>query len=115
MRSEDARRVNACLANLPANHRRSLTLVYFEGLTHSELAARLGVQLGTAKSWVRRGLAQMNRCLGGADAGWRELVAAEYADRRPARRRARADSSSAVSVTRDTAVLSTSGKIAWRC
>ena len=80
MRSEDARRVNACLANLPANHRRSLTLVYFEGLTHSELAARLGVQPGTAKSWVRRGLAQMNRCLsGGADAGWRELVAAEYA------------------------------------
>ena len=80
MRSEDARRVNACLANLPANHRRSLTLVYFEGLTHSELAARLGVQAGTAKSWVRRGLAQMNRCLsGGADAGWRELVAAEYA------------------------------------
>jgi anti-sigma-K factor RskA len=36
--------------------------------------------LGTAKSWVRRGLSQMNRCLtGGADAGWRELVAAEYA------------------------------------
>jgi RNA polymerase sigma-70 factor (ECF subfamily) len=80
MRSEDARRVNACLANLPVNHRRSLTLVYFEGLTHSELAARLGVHAGTAKSWVRRGLAQMNRCLsGGADAGWRELVAAEYA------------------------------------
>jgi RNA polymerase sigma-70 factor (ECF subfamily) len=80
MRSEEARRVNACLANLPANHRRSLTLVYFEGLTHSELAARLGVQAGTAKSWVRRGLAQMNRCLsGGSEAGWRELVAAEYA------------------------------------
>ena len=80
MRSEDARRVNACLANLPANHRRSLRLVYFEGLTHSELAARLGVQPGTAKSWVRRGLAQMDRCLsGGAEAGWRELVAAHYA------------------------------------
>jgi len=80
MRSEDVRRINACLANLPANHRRSLTLVYFEGLTHRELAVRLGVQAGTAKSWVRRGLAQMNRCLtGGVDAGWRELVAAEYA------------------------------------
>lgn len=80
MRSEDARRVGACLATLPANHRRSLTLVYFEGLTHSELAARLGVQAGTAKSWVRRGLAQMNRCLsGGAEANWRELIAAEYA------------------------------------
>lgn len=80
IRSEDARRVHACLADLPANHRRALMLVYFEGLTHSELAQRLDVQLGTAKSWVRRGLAQMNRCLtGGSDAGWRELVAAEYA------------------------------------
>jgi RNA polymerase sigma factor (sigma-70 family) len=79
MRSEEARRVNSCLANLPLNHRRSVTLVYFEGLTHSELAERLGVQLGTAKSWVRRGLAQMNRCLTGADASGRELVAAEYA------------------------------------
>jgi RNA polymerase sigma-70 factor (ECF subfamily) len=79
MRSEEARRVNGCLANLPANHRRSITLVYFEGLTHTELAARLGVQLGTAKSWVRRGLAQMNRCLTGSEADWRDLVAAEYA------------------------------------
>jgi RNA polymerase sigma-70 factor (ECF subfamily) len=80
MRSEDARRVATCLSNLPANHRRALTLTYFEGLTHSELARRLDVQLGTAKSWVRRGLTEMNRCLtGGSDAGWRELVAAEYA------------------------------------
>jgi len=80
LRSEGARRVKACLANLPTNHRRALTLCYFEGLTHAELARRLDVQLGTAKSWVRRGLAQMNRCLtDGAEAGWRELVAAEYA------------------------------------
>ena len=56
-----------------------MTLAYFEGLTHSELAHRLDVQLGTAKSWIRRGLTEMNRCLtGGADAGWRELIAAEY-------------------------------------
>jgi len=79
MRSEAARRVNSCLANLPANHRRSVSLVYFEGLTHSELADRMGVQLGTAKSWVRRGLAQMNRCLTGAEPDRRALVAAEYA------------------------------------
>jgi RNA polymerase sigma-70 factor (ECF subfamily) len=78
-RSEEARRVNSCLANLPANHRRSVSLVYFEGLTHSELADRMGVQLGTAKSWVRRGLAQMNRCLTGTEPDGRELVAAEYA------------------------------------
>lgn len=80
VRSDEARRVKACLANLPANHRRSVSLVYFEGLTHSELADRLGVQLGTAKSWVRRGLAQMSKCLlrdGRADRY--ELVAADYA------------------------------------
>src|SRR5262245_9952052 len=80
LRSEEARRVNACLINLPLNHRRSVAMVYFEGLTHRELAERLDVQLGTAKSWVRRGLAKMNRCLtGGNEAGWRELIAAEYA------------------------------------
>ena len=80
IRSEAARQVQACLADLPLNHRRSVALVYFEGLTHRELAARLGVQLGTAKSWVRRGLAQMGRCLsGGTEADWRELMAAQYA------------------------------------
>ena len=80
MRSEEARQVNTCLANLPLNHRRSVALVYFEGLTHRELAERLDVQLGTAKSWVRRGLAQMSRCLsGGAEVDWRELMAAQYA------------------------------------
>jgi RNA polymerase sigma factor (sigma-70 family) len=80
MCSEEARRMKACLVNLPPNHRRSIALVYFGGLTHRELADRLGVQLGTAKSWVRRALAQMNRCLtGGAEADWRELMAAQYA------------------------------------
>ena len=80
MRSEEARGVKACLANLPANHRRSIALVYFEGLTHQELARRLDVRLGTAKSWVRRGLAEMGQCLTGRPAaGWRERVAADYA------------------------------------
>jgi RNA polymerase sigma-70 factor, ECF subfamily len=66
MRREQARHVNSCLANLPANHRRSLFLIYFEGLTHRELAVRLDVQLGTAKSWVRRGLVRMNKCMAGS-------------------------------------------------
>lgn len=80
MRSEEARRVKACLVNLPVNHRRSIAMVYFEGLTHQELAERLDVRLGTAKSWVRRGLAQMGQCLIGRPAAdWRERVAAGYA------------------------------------
>lgn len=80
MRSEEARRVNACLSSLPVNHRRSVALVYFEGLTHKELAARLQVRFGTAKSWVRRGLAQMSTCLLKEElADRRALVAADYA------------------------------------
>ena len=80
MLSEEARRVKACLVNLPVNHRRSIAMVYFEGLTHQELAERLDVRLGTAKSWVRRGLAQMGQCLIGRPAAdWRERVAADYA------------------------------------
>jgi RNA polymerase sigma-70 factor (ECF subfamily) len=80
LRSEEARRVNACLTNLPLNHRRSVAMVYFEGLTHRELADRLDVQLGTAKSWVRRGLAKMSQCLNQETAtDWRALVAADYA------------------------------------
>ena len=33
------------------------------GLTHEELATRLDTPLGTVKSWVRRGLAQLKECL----------------------------------------------------
>jgi RNA polymerase sigma-70 factor, ECF subfamily len=80
MHSEEARRVKACLAGLPVNYRRSIAMVYFEGLTHQELSQRLDVRLGTAKSWVRRGLAQMGQCLiGRPTADWRERVAAGYA------------------------------------
>jgi RNA polymerase sigma-70 factor (ECF subfamily) len=79
MLSEDARRVRGCLARLPANHRRALTLVYFAGLTHGELADCLAVPSGTAKSWVRRGLAAMSRCLCDGDDDWRSRVAADYA------------------------------------
>ena len=42
---------------------RALQLCYTYGLTHEELAAEMKVPVGTAKSWVRRGLAQLRECL----------------------------------------------------
>lgn len=47
-------RLQACLDKLPQAHRNALVLMYVYGLTHTELAERLGAPLGTVKSWVRR-------------------------------------------------------------
>lgn len=52
-----------CLDRLPPMQRRAILLAYYRGLTHSELAEALGVPLGTAKSWVRRGLIGLKDCL----------------------------------------------------
>lgn len=62
---EDAARVHDCLDTLQQDHRRSIRLAFFDGLSHSELAERIGVPLGTMKSWIRRGLASLKGCLGG--------------------------------------------------
>lgn len=52
-----------CLDRLPSMQRRAVLAAYYQGMTHSELAAALGVPLGTAKSWVRRGLIELKDCL----------------------------------------------------
>ena len=74
----------------------------------------MGVQLGTAKSWVRRGLAQMNRCLTGTEPDGRELVAAEYAAG-GLRAWCAAASIAAASATPVTAARSMYGKTGSRC
>jgi RNA polymerase sigma-70 factor (ECF subfamily) len=52
-----------CLDSLSEEQRKAILLAYFEGLTHAELARRLQTALGTAKSWVRRGLQSLKICL----------------------------------------------------
>jgi len=53
-----------CLEQIAAPQRRCLVLAYHEGLTHSEIARAVGEPLGTVKSWVRRSLLALRRCLG---------------------------------------------------
>jgi RNA polymerase sigma-70 factor (ECF subfamily) len=53
-----------CLEQIAAPQRRCLVLAYEEGLTHSEIARVVGEPLGTVKSWVRRSLLALRRCLG---------------------------------------------------
>lgn len=53
-----------CLEALEPKPRLAVVLSYVHGLSHGELAGRLGVPLGTAKSWTRRGLLSLQECMG---------------------------------------------------
>lgn len=59
----DARRLRACLEQLDPDPRRCVVMAFWQGLTHEELAQRLGRPLGTVKSWVRRSLLRLKDCL----------------------------------------------------
>jgi RNA polymerase sigma-70 factor, ECF subfamily len=61
--SRDARRLWGCLDELDEGPRKSMILVYYEGLTFAEVAGRTGAPLGTVKSWIRRGLIQLRYCM----------------------------------------------------
>lgn len=63
--SEQAWAVHECLRKLEARQRELVSLAYFRDLSHSELAARLRLPLGTVKTWVRRALEQLRGCLAG--------------------------------------------------
>lgn len=59
----ESRRLAECMERLSDRQRKSLVLAYFGGLTQEEIAAKLSAPLGTVKSWVRRALAGLKRCL----------------------------------------------------
>ncbi|MGI9157227.1 MAG: sigma factor-like helix-turn-helix DNA-binding protein [Marmoricola sp.] len=62
--SFEATRVHSALAELSAVQRQALELAYFGGFTHPEVAARIGVPLGTAKTPIRTGLLRLHDLLG---------------------------------------------------
>lgn len=61
--AECAKAIQACLQALDQQQRDAISLVYYKGLTHQDLVKSMQSPLGTVKSWVRRGLAQLKRCL----------------------------------------------------
>jgi RNA polymerase sigma-70 factor (ECF subfamily) len=60
----DASALRRCLEGLDRNRRSVLVLAYVHGLTHGEIAGKLGVPLGTMKSWIRRSLLSLKECMG---------------------------------------------------
>jgi len=66
LQGADASAVRACVETLEAGPRQAIALAFFQGLSHAELAEHMREPLGTIKSWVRRALERLKRCLDGA-------------------------------------------------
>lgn len=59
IQSEESRAVRSALAELPDPQRTALELAYFEGLSQSEIAARLAEPLGTIKTRMQLGMKKL--------------------------------------------------------
>jgi RNA polymerase sigma-70 factor (ECF subfamily) len=61
--AERRRLVHGAMAKLSAEQRSALELAYFEGLSHSEISARLNQPLGTVKTRIRQAMIILRRHL----------------------------------------------------
>lgn len=61
--SQRSHYVRNALTQLPEKQRHVLELAYYEGLSQSEIAAQLGIPLGTIKTWSRQGLLNLRKNL----------------------------------------------------
>ncbi len=64
VRGQRSARVQSVLSELPSEQREAVVMAFFGGLSHSELAERLGQPLGTVKTRIRSGLLRMRNLLG---------------------------------------------------
>ena len=52
-----------CLESLGEEKRNAIVLAYQHGMSHQEIVQHVKTPLGTVKSWIRRGLQELKRCL----------------------------------------------------
>ncbi|PQP02468.1 RNA polymerase subunit sigma [Massilia phosphatilytica] len=61
--SRDAQALARCMDTLAGRQRQAIGMAYMHDLSHSDVAARLDLPLGTVKTWIRRGLDRLRECL----------------------------------------------------
>jgi RNA polymerase sigma-70 factor (ECF subfamily) len=60
---EESARVRSALGEIPGEQKAAIELAFFGGLTHEQIAEKLGTPLGTVKARIRRGLLKLRDCL----------------------------------------------------
>jgi len=61
----EAQALRDCLGALDVKMQQCIAAAFYRGLNHDQVAAECGAPLGTVKSWIRRGLERLRRCLDG--------------------------------------------------
>lgn len=61
--AEERERLKKAVAGLPADQRQVIELAYFEGLSQTQIAQKLGEPLGTVKTRVRLGMNKLRQAL----------------------------------------------------
>ena len=59
----DQAQIERCMKDLDGDQLQTISLAFFHGLSHSEVADHLGRPLGTVKTHIRRGLMKLKGCV----------------------------------------------------
>ena len=63
MAGNHAEQLRICIDELTLDQRHCVELAFFNGATHREVSNAISKPVGTVKSWIRRGLSALKRCL----------------------------------------------------
>lgn len=63
MQADHQALLSLCMQGLDDQQRQCVSLAFFDGMTHQQVANHLTVPLGSAKTWIRRGLDFLKKCM----------------------------------------------------
>jgi RNA polymerase sigma-70 factor (ECF subfamily) len=61
--SGDAKALAHCMSMLEGLQRQVIGMAFYHDLSHSEVAQRMAIPIGTVKTWIRRSLERLKSCL----------------------------------------------------